>query len=108
MAEETRPSAEKKSDEQSRDDGPPRGGRRGGGKFSRFGRRRKLQRPEEPLEYKNVEYLSNFILPTGKIKSRRSTGFSGQDQRKLANAIKLARFIGLMPFTGVATGDGRR
>ena len=54
--------------------------------------------PEEPLDYKNVEYLSKFISPQGKIWSRRRTAFNGQNQRVLANAIKRARFMGLMPY----------
>lgn len=85
-------------------------GRRGGagGKFGKFSRSRRPQKPEQPLEYKNIEYLSKFIGPTGKIVSRRRTGFSGQDQRRLASAVKLARFIGLLPYTGVASGDSSR
>ncbi len=80
------------------DDGPRR--RRGGGKFARFGRPRRVLAPEEPLEYKNVAYLSKYIGPTGKIMSRRRTSFSGQDQRKLALAIKNARLMALMPYVG--------
>lgn len=86
------------------------GGRRGGpgggngngkrGKFSRFGKAKKVAAPEEPLDFKNVAYLQKFVGPTGKIASRRRTGFSGQHQRQLANAIKLARHMALMPFVG--------
>ena len=69
---------------------------------SRFGRfsRRKLVEPEEPLDYKNVAYLSKFLSPNGRIQSRKRTGFSGQNQRKLAAAIKRARIVGLLPFVG--------
>ena len=79
-----------------------RGGRRGGrrgGKFSKFGRAQ-LVEPEEPLNYKNLEYLSKFVLPTGKIVGRRRTGFSGQNQRRLAVAIKRARLLSLLPYVG--------
>lgn len=79
------------------------GGGGGGGRRSRFGRfgaRRRVVEPEEPLDYKNVAYLSRFVTSVGKIVSRRKTGFSGQDQRKLATAIKNARIVGLMPFVG--------
>jgi len=75
-----------------------RGGKRG--KFSRFAAPKKLVEPEEPLEYKNVAYLSKFVTPNGKIQSRKRTGFNGQNQRMLAEAIKRARIIGLMPFVG--------
>ena len=76
-------------------------------KFEQF-KPRKIVKPEQPLEYKNVEYLSKFIGPTGKLQSRRRTGFDGQDQRKLANAVKLARFMGLLPFVGSMQGDVER
>lgn len=79
------------------------GGRRGGGgggKFGRFGARRRETLPEEPLDYKNVAYLSRFVTPNGKIQSRKRTGFSGQNQRLLAEAIKRARMLALMPFVG--------
>ncbi len=70
------------------------------GKFARFGKPKKVAEPEEPLDYKNVAYLQKFVGPTGKISSRRRTGFSGQNQRQLALAIKLARHLALMPFVG--------
>lgn len=74
------------------------GGRRS--KFGRFGARRREVMPEEPLDYKNIAYLSKFVSANGRIQSRKRTGFSGQNQRKLAEAIKRARLIGLMPFVG--------
>lgn len=74
------------------------GGRRS--RFGRFGARRREVLPEEPLDYKNVQYLSKFVSANGRIQSRKRTGFSGQNQRALAEAIKRARIIGLMPFVG--------
>lgn len=83
------------------------GGGGGGGrdgarrsKFGRFGARRREALPEEPLDYKNVAYLSKFVSANGRIQSRKRTGFSGQNQRQLAEAIKRARLIGLLPFVG--------
>jgi small subunit ribosomal protein S18 len=69
-------------------------------RFGRFGARRREVLPEEPLDYKNVQYLSKFVSANGRIQSRKRTGFSGQNQRALAEAIKRARIIGLMPFVG--------
>lgn len=69
-------------------------------KFPRFTGRRGPTRPEQPLEYKNIEYLCRFVTPQGKIQHRKRSGFSGQDQRKLGDAIKLARFMALMPYVG--------
>jgi small subunit ribosomal protein S18 len=83
------------------------GGMRDGGrdgqrrsKFGRFGARRREVLPEEPLDYKNITYLSKFVSANGRIQSRKRTGFSGQNQRALAEAIKRARIVGLMPFVG--------
>ena len=70
------------------------------GRFGRFGSRRRLVEPEEPLDYKNVAYLSKFLSANGRIQSRKRTNFSGQNQRKLATAIKRARIVGLLPFIG--------
>ncbi|HZS43142.1 MAG TPA: 30S ribosomal protein S18 [Candidatus Paceibacterota bacterium] len=50
------------------------------------------------FDYKDTELLKKFINPHGRILSRRRSGISAKNQRKLANAIKRARFMGLMPF----------
>jgi small subunit ribosomal protein S18 len=77
------------------------GGRPRRGRFVKFsGRARKRAEPEEPLDYKNVTYLAKYVSPQGKIMSRKRTGFSGQNQRKLAQAIKHARFLALLPYVG--------
>ena len=69
-------------------------------RFGRFGAKKKLVEPEEPLDYKNVAYLSKFLSPNGRIQGRKRTGFSGQNQSKLATAIKRSRIVGLLPFVG--------
>ena len=76
------------------------GPRRSGGKFGRFGQKRAEVLPTEPLDYKNLPYLIKFLTPNGKIQSRKRTGFSGQHQRQLAEAIKHARHLGLLAFVG--------
>lgn len=50
------------------------------------------------IDYKEVLTLSKFINPFGRILSRKRTGLTAKNQRKLANAIKRARFMGLMPY----------
>ncbi len=50
------------------------------------------------IDYKDVEILKKFVNPHGRILSRKRTGVSSKNQRKLANAIKLARFMALMPY----------
>jgi small subunit ribosomal protein S18 len=50
------------------------------------------------LDYKEVKRLETFITERGKIISRRVSGNCAKHQRRLANAIKRARFIALLPY----------
>ena len=50
--------------------------------------------------YKDVPVLRRFISEWGKIDSSRRTGTRARHQRKLAVAIKRARFLALLPYTG--------
>lgn len=50
------------------------------------------------IDYKDVAVLNKFINPFGRILSRKRTGLTAKNQRKLANAIKRSRFMGLMPY----------
>jgi small subunit ribosomal protein S18 len=54
----------------------------------------------ELIDYKEVELLRRFLTDRGKIKARRKTGTCAKHQRRLAVAIKRARHIALLPFTG--------
>ncbi|MBU0611857.1 30S ribosomal protein S18 [Patescibacteria group bacterium] len=50
------------------------------------------------IDYKDIEILKKFINPSGRIMSHKRTGVTSKNQRKLAMAIKQARFMGLLPF----------
>jgi len=50
-------------------------------------------------DYKDVALLSKYITERGKIKPRRATGCCAKHQRKVTNAIKVAREIALIPYT---------
>ena len=50
------------------------------------------------VDYKDVDLLKRFISERGKILPRRVRGTSAKNQRKVANAIKRARIMGLLPF----------
>lgn len=52
------------------------------------------------IDYKNVDLLRRFIMEDGRIRPRRQTGSCAKHQRKLAKAIKRARHLALLPFTG--------
>ena len=45
---------------------------------------------------------ATFISDRGKIRSRRVTGLTGQQQRQVAAAIKTAREMALLPYTSSA------
>lgn len=55
-------------------------------------------KPDDPIEYKDVELLRKFITERGKILPRRITGLTAQQQRDLTRAIKRARLLALLPF----------
>ena len=50
------------------------------------------------IDYKDVETLKHFINPHGKIMPRRRTGLSAANQRALAQAVKRARYMALLPY----------
>ncbi|MCJ7658286.1 MAG: 30S ribosomal protein S18 [Anaerolineales bacterium] len=52
------------------------------------------------IDYKQADTLRRLITPDGKIRPRRQTGTCAKHQRALAKAIKRARHIALLPFTG--------
>jgi small subunit ribosomal protein S18 len=58
-------------------------------------------KPEEPIDYKDVELLRKYVTERGKILPRRITGLTAKQQRDLTLSIKRARQIALMPFINV-------
>lgn len=50
------------------------------------------------IDYKEAKILQKFISSYGKIMPRRRTGVCARHQRKLAQAIKRARHLALLPF----------
>jgi small subunit ribosomal protein S18 len=51
------------------------------------------------IDYKDVQMLQRYISDRGKIEPRRRTGTCAKHQRTLAESIKRARHIALLPFT---------
>jgi len=60
------------------------------------------------IDYKNTDLLRRFVTEDGKIRPRRQTGTCARHQRSLASAIKRARHIALLPFTGERWSDSIR
>ncbi len=50
------------------------------------------------IDYKDVGLLRKFIMENGKIVPSRITGTKSGHQRNLAKAVKLARYIALLPY----------
>ena len=86
------------------DRGAREGGERSGGGGGRrpFFRRRKTcpftgaNAPK--IDYKDVRLLQRYVSERGKIVPSRITAVSAKKQRELAQAIKRARFLGLLPY----------
>lgn len=86
---------------------PQRGG--GGSRGRRFERRRRVAitgcsprcigYKDEPISYKRIDILRNYVTDRGKMRPRRQTGNCAKHQRALAREIKRARYIALLPFT---------
>jgi small subunit ribosomal protein S18 len=86
-----------------RHDGPPGGGPPRRGK-RQFFRKKKVCRfctdKVDFIDYKKVEMLQPFVQERGKILPRRMTGTCSKHQRWLGVAIKRARNIALLSFSG--------
>lgn len=52
------------------------------------------------IDYKQVDMLRRFITEDGKIRPRRQTGTCAKHQRELARAIKRARHLALVQYSG--------
>ena len=55
---------------------------------------------EVVFDYKDVSSLKRFISEKGKITPRRISYISIKKQKDLSNAIKRARYLALLPYTG--------
>ena len=51
------------------------------------------------VDYKDADQLHRLLTPNGKIQTRKRTGLNAHHQRMAANAIKRARYMGLLPYT---------
>lgn len=56
--------------------------------------------PEISVDYKDVKVLRNFVTERGKIIPRRIFGTCASHQRQVCEAVKRARQIALLPYSG--------
>ncbi len=54
----------------------------------------------EAIDYKDVNKLKKYVTEKGKMLPRRMTGVCAKHQRMLAEAVKRARIVALLPFKG--------
>ncbi|HQV95537.1 MAG TPA: 30S ribosomal protein S18 [Anaerolineales bacterium] len=59
------------------------------------------------IDYKKIDLLRKYIGDDGRIRPRRQTGACARHQRVVAAAIKQARQIALIPFTGSQADTNR-
>ena len=76
-------------------------------KFQSFNRPKlKIARTSESgkvyIDYKDTESLRKMVSGNGKILGRKRTGATAMEQRMIAQAIKQARFIGLLPYVNTS------
>jgi len=64
----------------------------------RYQRRRQGTFVPDYVDWKDVDFLKRFIPERGKIMPRRISGINAKDQRRIAQAIKRARSMALIPF----------
>ncbi len=55
-------------------------------------------KPQQKIDYKDLELVGKCVGSQGQIFSRRRTGLDAQGQRELKAAIKRARHMALLPF----------
>lgn len=69
-------------------------------KIKRFKRQMKVSE-NVTFSYKKVDVLSKFVNEQGSIMSREESGLTQKQQRRLAQSVKRARHLAMLPFTQV-------
>lgn len=96
------------NEQEEREQRTSRGGGRPRGRGRRYGRSRVCNFCVDKvtyIDYKDHDMLRRYITERGKILPRRQTGTCAKHQRALATAIKRARHVALLPFTGEQARD---
>ena len=75
------------------------------GKGKSFSSGRFARRTEDPIgetavDYKEIDYLRKFLTTSSKLMSRKRAGTNAQEQQDLKAAVKRARYLALLPYSG--------
>lgn len=104
MAEQERqPTPEREEEPRGRDRRRTRGGFAGRGAARRPRVCPFCEQKVREVDYKNAEELRHYLTERGKIKPRRKNATCAKHQRRLAQAIKRARHLALLPFVAEST-----
>ena len=66
----------------------------------RFPERSKADWEGPLIDYKEIDLIRKFLTTSSKLMSRKRAGTSAREQRALQIAVKRARFLALVPYTG--------
>ena len=83
------------------------GGERGNKRYSHLTDRNRCRFTKagvKRIDYKDILTLHRLMTAQGKILSRRRTGIAARYQRMVKKAIKRARYMALLPYTGGGRG----
>jgi small subunit ribosomal protein S18 len=87
--------------------GGPRGRGRGGPGGRKFVHKPKVcafcVEKNARIDYKAVDVLRRYVTERGKIRPRRQTGLCAKHQRSVAEAVKRARHLALLPYSAAPT-----
>jgi len=75
------------------------GGSYGGGGGRPRGRGAPMHTDPKSISYKNIDILERFVDEGGRIRSRRRSRVDAISQHRITRAVKLARFMALLPYT---------
>ncbi len=50
------------------------------------------------VDYKDIDLLAQFVNAHGRVMGRKRTGLTAKQQRSVEEAVKRARFMGLLPY----------
>ena len=74
--------------------------KRKAGMFGRDSKCRFCRAKATEVDYKDLPNLVKLLTPQGKMFSRKRSGNCARHQRMVKRAVKLGRFMGLLPYVG--------